>query len=113
MKNSNCCKILNKHYIIAFWITLGVALGLIIGGFLVPPRGIIDGSILTATGIIFLWPVLAFGARAVESGRVAKLNFGNNSVSIGQDSNGNGLDDTYEKELENEQIDTDSKQLYD
>lgn len=112
-KNTNCCKILNKHYIIAFWITLGVALGLIIGGFLVPPRGIIDGSILTATGIIFLWPVLAFGARAVESGRVAKLNFGHNSVSIGQDSNGNGLDDTYEKELENEKINTDSEQLYD
>lgn len=113
MKNSNCCKILNKHYIIAFWITLGVALGLIIGGFFVPPRGIIDGSILTATGIIFLWPVLAFGARAVESGRVAKLNFGHNSVSIGKDEDGNGLDDTYEKELENEQTDTDSEQLYD
>lgn len=70
-----------------------------------PPRGIIDGSILTAAGLIFLWPVLAFGARAVESGRVAKLNFGHNSVSIGKDEDGNGLDDTYEKELENEQTD--------
>ena len=85
MKNSNCCKILNSHYIIAFWITLCIALSLIIGGFFIPPRGIIDGSILTATGIMFLWPVLAFGARAVESGRVAKLNFGHNSVSIGKD----------------------------
>lgn len=100
-KDNNCCKILNIHYIVAFWITLGISLGLIIGGFFMPPRGIIDGSILTAIGIIFLWPVLAFGARAVESGRVAKLNFGHNSVSIGQDSDGNGLDDIYEKELEN------------
>lgn len=105
MKNSNCCKILNTHWIIAFWITLCVSLGLIIGGFFVPPKGIIDGSILTAIGIIFLWPVLSFGARAVESGRVAKLNFGHNSVSIGKDSDGNGLDDDYEdeqKELEYE-----------
>ena len=104
-KDNNCCKILNKHYIISFWITLCVALGLMIGGFFVPPKGIIDGSILTATGIIFLWPVLSFGARAVESGRVAKLNFGHNSVSIGEDSDGNGLDDSYEKELENEEND--------
>lgn len=102
MKKSNCCKILNKHYIIAFWITLCVALGLIIGGFFVPPRGIIDGSILTATGIIFLWPSLAALSKAVESGRVAKLNFGHNSLHIGEDSDGNGLDDIYEKELENE-----------
>ena len=109
MKNSNCCKILNKHYIIAFWITLGVALGLIIGGFLVPPRGIIDGSILTAIGIIFLWPSLAVLSKAIENGRVAKFNFGHNSVSIGKDEDRNGLDDDYEKELENEQIDTDSE----
>ena len=78
-----------------------------------PPRGIIDGSILTAAGLIFLWPSLAALIKAIENGRVARLNFGHNSLSIGQDSNGNGLDDTYEKELENEQIDTDSKQLYD
>lgn len=100
-KINNCCKILNRHYTISFWITLFVSLGLIIGGFFVPPRGIIDGSILTASGIIFLWPALAFGSKAVEAGRVAKLNFGNNSVSIGQDEDGNGLDDDYEKELEN------------
>lgn len=112
-KDNNCCKILNKHYIIAFWITLCVALGLIIGGFFVPPRGIIDGSILTATGIIFLWPSLATLTKAIENGRVAKLNFGHNSVSIGEDSNGNGLDDDYEKELENEYTNTDSEQLYD
>lgn len=98
MKNSNCCKILNTHWIIAFWITLCVSLGLIIGGFFVPPRGIIDGSILTSIGIIFLWPSLATLTKAIENGRVAKLNFGHNSVSIGKDSNGNGLDDDYENE---------------
>lgn len=101
-KNNNCCKILNRYYSISFWITLCVSLGLIIGGFFVPPRGIIDGSILTAIGIIFLWPSLATLSKAIENGRVAKLNFGHNSVSIGKDSNDNGIDDDYEKEIKYE-----------
>lgn len=101
-KDNKCQKVLNKHYLIAFWITLGISIALFLGGALTPPIFIIDGSIFKAVGLLFLWPTLAFGAKAVEDGRVAKLNFGHNSVSIGKDEDGNGLDDNYEKELENE-----------
>lgn len=36
----------------AFWIAFIVSICLIIGGFFAPPLGIIDGSVLTGTGIL-------------------------------------------------------------
>lgn len=107
MKKNCCQKSLNKHYLIAFWVTLTLAIGLIIGGALTPPRFVIDGSIFTAVGLLFLWPTLAFGAKAVEDGRVARFRFGHGSINIGQDSDGNGLDDSYEynQRTEDEQTD--------
>ena len=95
---NRCQKVFNKHYVIAFWVTLIISIGLMIGGALTPTLFIIDGSIFKAVGLLFLWPTLAFGAKAVEDGRVAKFNFGKASVHIGEDNNGNGLDDRYEAE---------------
>lgn len=106
MKNETCQKKLNKHYAIAFWITLVVAIGLIICGFFMPPKGTIDGSILTSTGEIFLWPALALGAKSLEDGRVAKIRFLNTSLNIGQDKDGNGFDDDWEIENQNEEIES-------
>ena len=37
---------------VVFWIAFIVSIGLIVGGFFVPPVGVIDGSVLTATGIL-------------------------------------------------------------
>lgn len=100
-KDANKCqKVLKRHYIISFWITLAVAIGLIVGGALTPPMFIIDGSIFKAVGMLFLWAALAFGAKAVEDGRVAKFNFGQGSIHIGEDKDNNGLDDNYEAENE-------------
>lgn len=93
-----CQKVLNRHYLIAFWVTLALAIGLISGGALTPPRFVIDGSIFTAVGLLFLWPALAFGAKAVEDGRVAKFRFGHGSINIGQDSDGDGFDDNYKED---------------
>lgn len=95
MKKNCCQKSLNRHYLIAFWVTLVLAIGLIVGGALTPPIFIIDGSIFTAIGLLFLWPTLAFGAKAVEDGKAAKFHFNHGSINIGQDSDGNGLDDNY------------------
>ena len=44
---------------IPFWICLIVSIGLIVAGFCVPPMGIIDGSGLTAVGILFGFASLA------------------------------------------------------
>ena len=93
-----CQKVFNRHYIIGFWVTLAVAVGLLITGFFMPPMAIIDGSILTAVGELMFWPAIAFGVKAVEDGRIAKLVLGNTQIQIGKDDNGNGLDDTWESE---------------
>ena len=102
-KEEKCRKAFNKHYIIAFWITLGISIGLMVGSAFVPPLFVIDGSIFKAVGLLFLWPTLAFGAKAVEDGRIAKFNFGQGSIHIGQDSDGNGLDDGYEAQHQEEE----------
>ena len=36
----------------AFWIAFIVSICLIVGGFFAPPLGVIDGSVLTGTGIL-------------------------------------------------------------
>lgn len=88
-------KTFKHHYLVAFWLTLITSISLIVSGFYVPPRGAIDGSILTAVGEIFLWPALALGAKALEEGRVARLNLGNKSIELGTDKDGDGYDDGY------------------
>lgn len=67
-----------------FCITFAVALALIIGGFFVPPMGVIDGSVLTAVGELIVFPALAFGMRAVELGYDLRLQKGDASMSISQ-----------------------------
>lgn len=37
---------------VVFWIAFIVSIGLIVGGFFAPPLGVIDGSVLTGTGIL-------------------------------------------------------------
>lgn len=90
----------NRHYLIAFWVTLSISICLIIGGFYCPPRGIIDGSVMTSVGELFLWPSLALAAKAINEGRVAKFKLGNHSIDLGEDKDGNGIDDNYEKTVE-------------
>lgn len=42
-----------------FTITLIVSVVLIVGGFLVPPLGVIDGSVITSVGLLLMFAVLA------------------------------------------------------
>lgn len=76
---------LHKHYVAAFWVTLAIAIGLIVGGFFCPPQGEVDGSILTSVGELFLWPALAFGAKALEDGKIAKISKGSTTISVGHE----------------------------
>lgn len=67
---------------LTFAICFFVSVGLIIGGFFVPPMGVIDGSVLTAVGELLLFPTLLYGFRAVELGMRVKFQKGETSVSI-------------------------------
>lgn len=79
---------------IVFYINLGISIALIVGGFLLPPTGIIDGSVLSAVGELLMFGVIAQIPRildAVRNGKSFKFQKGDSSVEISaggtQDSN--------------------------
>lgn len=67
---------------LTFVICFFVSVGLIVGGFFVPPMGVIDGSVLTAVGELLLFPTLLYGFRAVEMGLKVKFQKGDASLEI-------------------------------
>ena len=85
MEQKKTMKCLNSRntYLYAFWLSLVVAIGLIITGFFMPPKGEVSGSVLEAVGLLWLWPTLAFGAKALEEGKTAKIQKGETTISIG------------------------------
>lgn len=68
-----------------FYINLVVSILLIVGGFLVPPVGIIDGSVLTAVGLLLMFSVIEKVPEAIKAGRNIKLQKGDSSVEISSD----------------------------
>ena len=59
-----------------------VSVGLVIGGFFVPPMGVIDGSVLTAVGELLLFPTLLYAYRALELGYKVKFQKGETSIEV-------------------------------
>ena len=55
------------------------------GGFFVPPMGVIDGSCLTAVGELLLFPTLLYAFRAIELGLTVKFHKGDATIEISKD----------------------------
>lgn len=53
---------------------------------MVPPTGVIDGSVLKAVGELLLFPTLLYGFRAVELGLKVKFQKGDTSITIDNDN---------------------------
>jgi hypothetical protein len=62
-----------------------ISVALLIVGFLLPPMGVIDGSVLTAVGELLLFPVIIYGFRAIELGLEVKIQKGDVAVEIHKD----------------------------
>lgn len=71
-----------NHYLVAFVASLVVAISLVVAGFILPPRGRIDPTVLTAAGILWLWPTLAAAQQAIKEGRRIKLSKGDLTLSV-------------------------------
>lgn len=71
-----------KECRIAFVICLVVSILLITGGFLVPPTGKIDGSVLTAVGELFAFAALAVGGHAITLGYDLKVSKGETTLEL-------------------------------
>lgn len=70
---------------IPFWICLGVALFLIIGGAIVPPPFVIDSSVFIAVGELFAFAALWTVIMAIEKGVDAKMTKGDTTIEITND----------------------------
>lgn len=67
----------------AFWVCLTITIGLFVAGFCVPPHGEIDGSILTAGGILFAFATLETVHVALKKGVDAKVKHGQTELTVG------------------------------
>ena len=85
--NSVANYLLKKKYFIIAIIMALVAIGLVIAGFLVPPLGVIDGSVLTAVGEIVFLVTIFFVWDCVTKGKIAKIKKGDLEASISDNDN--------------------------
>jgi len=65
-----------------FYVNLVVSILLIVGGFFCPPMGVIDGSVLTAVGLLLMFSVLARLPEAIKAGRSVKIQKGDFSAEV-------------------------------
>lgn len=79
-KDQRCC-----YCIAVTAICFMVSVVLLIAGFILPPMGVIDGSVLTAVGELLIFPVIVYGFRAIELGLEVKFVKGDASVTITKD----------------------------
>lgn len=76
----------NKYLIFAILMAL-VAVMLIVVGFVLPPTGQVDGSVLTAVGEIIFIIMIFFIWDCVSKGKIAKLKKGDIEASISDNDN--------------------------
>lgn len=65
-----------------FYITFALSVVLLICGFLLPPTGVIDGSVLKAVGELLMFSVIARIPEAIKAGKSVKIQKGDSSVEI-------------------------------
>jgi len=70
---------------LVFAICLTVSIVLLVAGFIVPPTGKIDGSVLKGVGLLVIYPALAVAAHAITLGYDVKLAKGDASVELNND----------------------------
>lgn len=65
-----------------FIVCLIISICLFVGGFFVPPLGVIDGSVLTAGGILFGFAALAVAGQNLANGKDVTFRNGDTEVVI-------------------------------
>lgn len=68
-----------------FRLTFVLSVLLLVGGFFCPPMGIIDGSVLTAVGLLLMFSVIEKIPDAVKAGKSFKIQKGDFSAEVASD----------------------------
>lgn len=69
-----------------FYLNLVVSIALIGGGFFVPPLGVIDGSVLTAVGLLLMFSVIEKIPEAIKAGKSVKISKGDFTAEVGTET---------------------------
>ena len=69
-----------------FYICLAMAVLLFVGGFFCPPIGVIDGSVLTAVGILLGFAALGVAGQNLANGKDVIFHHGQTEITIGEDN---------------------------
>lgn len=72
-----------KAHWISFWVCLGISIFLMVGSAIVPPPFVIDESIFKAVAWLFGFAALSQVPAIVGSGKKAKIQHGNTSLTVG------------------------------
>jgi hypothetical protein len=67
---------------VIFAVTTFFAIGMFVGGFLVPPMGVIDGSVLKAGGILLGFGSVAQVPLLARRGADVKIQHGQTSLTV-------------------------------
>lgn len=65
-----------------FYTSFIQGIALIIGGFFCPPIGVIDGSVLTAVGLLILFATLEKNPEAIKAGKSFKVSKGDLELEV-------------------------------
>lgn len=68
-----------------FYVCLVMAVLLFVGGFFCPPIGVIDGSVLTAAGILLGFAALGVAGQNLANGKDVTFHHGQTEITIGDD----------------------------
>lgn len=68
-----------------FWTCLITSIGLCIAGFVIPPYGIIDPSVLTAVGELFAFAALGQLPSLLKKDKFS-ISHGNTHLTVGSDT---------------------------
>lgn len=74
-----------KAHRVIFFITLAISILLCVAGFIVPPTGVIDGSVLSAVGELFAFAALAQVTSLLRAGKDIKIKHHDTEVTIDDD----------------------------
>lgn len=69
---------------LVFWICLSLTAVLCVVGFILPPQGVIDGSVLEAGALLFGFATLHSGTQLIREHHNVTLSNGNLSLSVGK-----------------------------
>lgn len=67
---------------ISFWTLLGVSVILVVASFLIPPKGVIDPSVLAAVGEIMGFGSLGLGFECIFCGMDVKMSKGDTTIEV-------------------------------